>query len=107
VPRPGHLCAELSGFAVVFPEYRHDLIGVELASPAGRPELRHADPRRDPAGQEQQAFDAISLSCHPDAASVLSLIGRHHPDKRIAKAARRSAFKAPSDHLWLMLDFAG
>src|SRR5258708_5020213 len=49
-----------------------------------------------PPGQEQQAFDAISLSPHPDAASVLSLIGRHHPDKRIAKAARRSAYRAAS-----------
>lgn len=49
-----------------------------------------------PPGQEQQAFDAISLSRHPDAATVLSLIGRHHPDKRIAKAARRSAYKAAS-----------
>jgi hypothetical protein len=47
-----------------------------------------------PAGQEQQVFDAMSLSPHPDAASVLSLIGRHHPDNRIAKAARRSAFRA-------------
>jgi hypothetical protein len=47
-----------------------------------------------PPGQEQQAFDAISMSPHPDAASVLSLIGKHHPDKRIAKAARRSAYKA-------------
>ena len=49
-----------------------------------------------PAGQEQQAFDAISLSPHPDAASVLTLIGKHHPDKRIAKAARRSAYHAAS-----------
>jgi hypothetical protein len=49
-----------------------------------------------PPGREQQAFDAISMSRHPDAASVLSLIGSHHPDKSIAKAARRSAFKAAS-----------
>jgi hypothetical protein len=49
-----------------------------------------------PPGQEQSAFDAISLSPHPDAASVLALIGRHHPDKQIAKAARRSAHKAAS-----------
>jgi hypothetical protein len=49
-----------------------------------------------PPGQEQQAFDAISLSPHPDAASVLSLIGKHHPDKRIAKAARKSAYRAAS-----------
>jgi hypothetical protein len=49
-----------------------------------------------PAGQEQRVFDAMSLSPHPDAASVLSMIGRHHPDKRIAKAARRSAYRAGS-----------
>lgn len=49
-----------------------------------------------PVGQEQQVFDAMSLSPHPDAVSVLSLIGKHHPDKRIAKAARRSAHRAAS-----------
>jgi hypothetical protein len=49
-----------------------------------------------PPGQEQQAFDAISLSPHPDAASVLTLIGKHHPDKQIAKAARKSAYKIAS-----------
>jgi len=49
-----------------------------------------------PTGQEQRVFDAMSLSPHPDAASVLSLIGKHHPDKRIAKAARRSAYRAGS-----------
>ncbi len=49
-----------------------------------------------PVGQEQQAFDAISLSPHPDAAAVLTLIGKHHPDKQIAKAARRSAYRTSS-----------
>ena len=49
-----------------------------------------------PPGQEQQMFDAMSRSAHPDAASVLSLIGERHPDKRIAKEARRSAFRAAS-----------
>lgn len=47
-----------------------------------------------PPGQEQRLFDAISRSPHPDAAGVLSLIGKHHPDKRIAKAARGSAHRA-------------
>ena len=28
----------------------------------------------------------------PDAASVLTVIGRYHPDKKIAKAARKSAY---------------
>jgi hypothetical protein len=49
-----------------------------------------------PPGQEQEAFDAISMSPHPDAASVLSMIGKHHPDTRIAKAARKSAYKLAS-----------
>lgn len=49
-----------------------------------------------PVGQEQHAFDAISLSPHPDAAAALTLIGKHHPDKQIAKAARRSAYRASS-----------
>ncbi|MBC6461449.1 hypothetical protein [Actinomadura sp. HBU206391] len=33
---------------------------------------------------------------HPDTAEVLELLGRHHPDKVVAKAARKSAFKARS-----------
>lgn len=49
-----------------------------------------------PAGQEQLMFDAMSQSPHPDAADVLSLIGQHHPDKQIAKAARRSSHRAAS-----------
>jgi hypothetical protein len=47
-----------------------------------------------PPGQEQHLFEAVSRSSHPDAASVLALVGRHHPDKRIAKAARGSAHRA-------------
>jgi hypothetical protein len=47
-----------------------------------------------PPGQEQYLFDAISRSPHPDAAAVLSLVGKHHPDKQIAKAARGSAHRA-------------
>ena len=49
-----------------------------------------------PAGQEQEMFDAMSRSPHPDAADALSLIGEHHSDKQIAKAARRSAHRAAS-----------
>jgi hypothetical protein len=47
-----------------------------------------------PPGQEQQMFDAMARSPHPDAASMLTLIGQRHPDKGIAKAARRSAHRA-------------
>lgn len=49
-----------------------------------------------PAGQEPAVFEMMARIPHPDAASVLTVIGRHHPDKRIAKAARKSAYKAAS-----------
>jgi hypothetical protein len=49
-----------------------------------------------PAGEEPAVFEVMARVPHPDAANVLTVIGRHHPDKRIAKAARKSAYKAAS-----------
>jgi hypothetical protein len=49
-----------------------------------------------PAGQEAMVFDLISRGSHPDAVEVLTMIGRQHPDKAIAKEARKSAYKAGS-----------
>ena len=49
-----------------------------------------------PAGREPAAFEMMARVPHPDAASVLTVIGRYHPDKKIAKAARKSAYKAAS-----------
>lgn len=49
-----------------------------------------------PAGQEPAVFEVMARAPHPDAASVLTVIGRHHPDKKLAKAARKSAYKAAS-----------
>jgi hypothetical protein len=69
-----------------------DMLAAMSDSPNQLPQMGDAIP----AGQEQQVFDAMSLSPHPDAAAVLSLVGKHHPDKRIAKAARRSAYRAGS-----------
>lgn len=46
-----------------------------------------------PAGQEQQMFDVMWRSDHPQAHDVLTTLGRKHPDKKIAKAARKAAFK--------------
>jgi hypothetical protein len=48
-----------------------------------------------PAGREREAFEAMARSAHPGASKVLTLIGKLHPDKRIAKAARTSAYQAP------------
>jgi hypothetical protein len=49
-----------------------------------------------PAGREPAAFEMMARVPHPDAASVLTVIGRYHPDKKIAKAARKCAYKAAS-----------
>ncbi|HEY2261451.1 MAG TPA: hypothetical protein VGI96_02365 [Streptosporangiaceae bacterium] len=49
-----------------------------------------------PAGAEEEIYDAMSRLPHPDAAAVLTLIGQQHPDKKMAKAARRFAYKAAS-----------
>jgi hypothetical protein len=49
-----------------------------------------------PAGAEDEMFDAMSRLPHPEAAAVLTLIGQYHPDKKVAKASRRFAYKAAS-----------
>ena len=49
-----------------------------------------------PAGQEPAMFESMARVSHPDAADVLTVIGKLHPDKKIAKLARKSAYKAAS-----------
>ena len=49
-----------------------------------------------PPGQEQIAFETMARLPHGQAAAVLTVIGRHHPDKKVAKAARKAAYKATS-----------
>ena len=49
-----------------------------------------------PAGQELAVFELMARVQHPDAADVLAVIGKHHPDKKVAKLARKSAYKAAS-----------
>ena len=49
-----------------------------------------------PAGQEPALFDAMGRSGHPDVVDVLNHVGRYHPDKQIAKAARTAAHRAVS-----------
>jgi hypothetical protein len=48
------------------------------------------------AGDEEKLFDAMWRLPHPDAAAALEFIGEYHPDKKIAKIARRAAHKAAS-----------
>jgi hypothetical protein len=49
-----------------------------------------------PAGQEAALFDAMGRCAHPDVVDVLNHIGRYHPDKQVAKAARTAAHRALS-----------
>lgn len=46
-----------------------------------------------PVGQEQEVFEAMWRLDHPQGRDVLTLLGKHHPDKKVAKAARKAAFK--------------
>jgi len=49
-----------------------------------------------PAGRELMTFEMMARVPHPDAPKVLTVIGRYHPDKKVAKLARKSAYKAAS-----------
>ncbi|HEV2781677.1 MAG TPA: hypothetical protein VGX25_20015 [Actinophytocola sp.] len=49
-----------------------------------------------PPGKEQEIIDLMWRLPHPDAGEVLTMLGAHHPDREIAKAARKAAFKAAS-----------
>jgi hypothetical protein len=48
----------------------------------------------DPAG----FFAELWRVEHPHTARVLEAIGELHPDKRVAKEARKAAFKTRSQH---------
>lgn len=49
-----------------------------------------------PPGQEPSLFALMASGSHPDAADVLTVIGHNHPDKKVAKEARKAAYKARS-----------
>ncbi len=44
----------------------------------------------------ESLFDAMPRLDHPDAEAVLTMIGKHCEDKKTAKAAQKTAFKASS-----------
>jgi hypothetical protein len=47
-----------------------------------------------PSGEEQWIFEQMSRGTHPDVVRVLTVLGRHHPDRRIARDARKAAQRA-------------
>ncbi len=53
---------------------------------------------RDLVARHEGFFDRAWRVEHPDTAEVLEAIGRLHPDRSVAKEARKAAFKARSAH---------
>ncbi|ONI90603.1 hypothetical protein ALI144C_02675 [Actinosynnema sp. ALI-1.44] len=51
-----------------------------------------------PAGREEELLDAMWRLPHPEVVEVLHLVGTHHPDKKVAKYARKVAHKATTFH---------
>jgi hypothetical protein len=47
-----------------------------------------------PAGEESWVFGLMAQSSRPDVRQLLMVLGRYHPDRRIAKDARRAARSA-------------
>lgn len=49
-----------------------------------------------PRGREELLFEAMARLPHPEVTEVLTVLGKAHPDKKIAKLARKAAYKAAS-----------
>jgi hypothetical protein len=71
-----------------------DTVAAQLAAEGNSEELRALVSGL--AEQHSGFFTAVWRVDHPATAEVLEAMGRLHPDKRIAKEARKAAFKARS-----------
>ncbi|MBB5153733.1 hypothetical protein [Saccharopolyspora phatthalungensis] len=69
-----------------------DMLGAALDSVESE-ELPDVLAEAVPPGEEATIFEEMWRLDHPDVREVLTLIGTKHPDKKIAKAARKAAFK--------------
>ncbi|HET9379717.1 MAG TPA: hypothetical protein VFP69_02650 [Streptomyces sp.] len=73
-----------------------DTLAAQLAAEGNSEELRGLV--QGLAQQHSGFFEAAWRVDHPATADVLEAMGRLHPDKRVAKEARKAAFKARSQH---------
>ncbi|MEU9337518.1 hypothetical protein AB0D49_30885 [Streptomyces sp. NPDC048290] len=73
-----------------------DTVAAQLAAEGNSEELRELVAGL--AAQHHGFFDAAWRVDHPATADVLEAMGRLHPDKKIAKEARKAAFKARSQN---------
>lgn len=74
-----------------------DTVAAQLAAEGNSAELRGLV--EGLAQQHGAFFEAAWRVEHPATADVLEAMGRLHPDKRVAKEARKAAFKARSQQL--------
>jgi hypothetical protein len=47
-----------------------------------------------PGGEEAWIFGLMSMGSHPDVVRVLTILGQYHPDRRVAREARKAAHRA-------------
>ncbi|GGW89031.1 hypothetical protein GCM10010297_08050 [Streptomyces malachitofuscus] len=73
-----------------------DTVAAQLAAEGNSEELRSLV--EGLAQQHSGFFEAVWRVDHPATADVLEAMGRLHPDKKVAKEARKAAFKARSQH---------
>jgi hypothetical protein len=73
-----------------------DTVAAQLAAEGNSEELRALV--EGLAQQHSGFFAAVWRVDHPATADVLEAMGRLHPDKKVAKEARKAAFKARSQH---------
>ncbi|MBH5334256.1 hypothetical protein IHE55_05335 [Streptomyces pactum] len=73
-----------------------DTLAAQLAAEGDSAELR--DLVEGLAGTSEGFFETVWRVDHPATEQVLEAMGRLHPDKKAAKAARKAAFKARSRH---------
>jgi len=52
-----------------------------------------------PGGQQERIPGLMARSSHPDAARVLDVLGAYHPDRRVAREARRAARAMAKDRV--------
>ncbi|GAA3800793.1 hypothetical protein [Streptomyces chiangmaiensis] len=73
-----------------------DTLAAQLAAEGNSSELRALV--EGLAAQHSGFFATAWRVDHPDTSEVLEAMGRLHPDKKVAKEARKAAFKARSQH---------
>jgi len=72
-----------------------DLLAMACGEDDPDPELIAAQFREAvPGGEEGWIFGLMSMGSHPDVVRVLTVLGRYHPDRRIAREARKAAHRA-------------